>query len=335
MKKTALVIAMTAAINANAETYQAINTDSPTDISTGGNWMVVSPRADQFHLDEIYVSFLDDGKPIVGWMNKPSRGKWVSTSYQSMVQPIGEGPLTIEAWLKFYKSGRYCMQGNYFADDEVINIELWGDGLTVEYEDIPYMCAGGKCNALKQAAVGTYWEIEFLVIGGNREDFPIINPEGLDANLWVTWINHGGRTGFASDVFVRPGACKQEGYVNEAVHPYQNPVDYPERLGLAEIASNDPWRVPVSGDWNCDGKDGIGWYLRDIGKFHLWNGRDMTGEPDHNFWFGPKKRDWTPVAGDWNGDGCDTVAIYNPDNGQFYMKYSHSNGSADDYTWTR
>ena len=63
--------------------------------------------------------------------------------------------------------------------------------------------------------------------------------------------------------------------------------------------------IPVVGDWNGDGIDGIGvvrgskWMLRQT---------PSSGSPDLEFDFGDAAG--IPVVGDWNGNGVDTVGRY-------------------------
>lgn len=318
MRKSVLALSLAAALNANAETQQFVSAFEPSDISTSGNWMVAGSQDPKAGYGFLYAAVVDKPK---GWMMDPARGKWIATSKEAAEGKVGQGATIMETWLGFESAGTYCMKGSYLADDEVIDIELWGAAITAIDEKIPYMCAGGKCNALKQAGIATPFEIEFTV--SPRPDGHNIP---IDAYLWVTYVNHGGPTAFAADMFVIPGSC---GRFN-----YQNFEQEAERLAISSAQANG-WNVPITGDWDCDGRDSIGWYNREIGKFRLWNDNTMTGTPDHDFWYGPKKRNWIPIAGDWNGDGCDTVALYNPDNGLFYQKLTHSNGPADLFTSTR
>lgn len=66
--------------------------------------------------------------------------------------------------------------------------------------------------------------------------------------------------------------------------------------------------VPVSGDWDGDGRDSVGLYQRADATFHL---RDDEGAPLAPLPFGQAGRtDVWPVAGDFDGDGRDTVGLY-------------------------
>ena len=83
-----------------------------------------------------------------------------------------------------------------------------------------------------------------------------------------------------------------------------------------------PGDVPVIGDWNGDGIDGLGvfrngvWYLRN----------SLTaGGADVSLSFGDPGD--VPVVGDWNGDGIDTVGVFR--NGVWYLRNSNTSGVAD------
>jgi hypothetical protein len=63
---------------------------------------------------------------------------------------------------------------------------------------------------------------------------------------------------------------------------------------------------PVTGDWNGDGKTGIGYYDNRDGSWHLRQ-TGMTS-PLPVFKYGMTRGD-RPVVGDWDGDGKDSIAI--------------------------
>jgi hypothetical protein len=125
--------------------------------------------------------------------------------------------------------------------------------------------------------------------------------------------------------------------------------------------------VPVCGDWNGDGRDGIGvvrgatWYLRNaIGggpanvQFNFgragdvplagdWNadGRDTPGVRRANIWylrnalsggaanlqFGYGRADDLPLVGDYNGDRRDTPGVVR--GATWYLRNSNSGGAAN------
>lgn len=87
----------------------------------------------------------------------------------------------------------------------------------------------------------------------------------------------------------------------------------------AEQASD----IPVSGDWNGDGYDTVGFYRPNNGSFYLRNS-NTPGAADLVFAFGTAQD--RPVVGDWNEDGIDTVGLYRPSNGSFYLSNSNKSG---------
>lgn len=81
--------------------------------------------------------------------------------------------------------------------------------------------------------------------------------------------------------------------------------------GWAELAfhfgyAGADW-VPLVGDWNGDGIDGIGLY-----KDGRWLLRDTTdgGSEEMTVHFGLAEPGWQPVAGDWDGDEADGLGLY-------------------------
>jgi hypothetical protein len=83
-----------------------------------------------------------------------------------------------------------------------------------------------------------------------------------------------------------------------------------------------PPGTPVSGDWNHDGTDTIG-FVSD-GRWSLRNS-NSPGSPDISFAYG-RPTD-IPIAGDWNGDGTDTIGVFRA--GVWYLRNSNSAGATD------
>ena len=52
------------------------------------------------------------------------------------------------------------------------------------------------------------------------------------------------------------------------------------------------------GDWDGDGRDGVGVYDPASAVFRLRNSL-TSGNPDAQFRFGPRKQGWKPIAGSW------------------------------------
>ena len=85
--------------------------------------------------------------------------------------------------------------------------------------------------------------------------------------------------------------------------------------------------VPVCGDWNGDGRDGIGVYDPAKG---LWYLRDTAtpGTPDA----GTVQFGWSgasPVVGDWDGDGRDTIGVYDRTAGIWMVRGTNTAGKPD------
>jgi surface antigen len=69
-------------------------------------------------------------------------------------------------------------------------------------------------------------------------------------------------------------------------------------IGPMRSRSAPPGMIPLVGDWDGDGRDGIGYYDPRNGTFHL---RDSpsAGRASYTFKFGP--RGMIPLAGNWSG----------------------------------
>ncbi len=84
--------------------------------------------------------------------------------------------------------------------------------------------------------------------------------------------------------------------------------------------------IPVTGDFDGDGRDSMGIYNTAAGVFFLRN--DISrGNADVTVRFGPGGM--TPLIGDWDGDGDDTIGLYDPVAGIFYLRDSNTAGVAD------
>ena len=86
--------------------------------------------------------------------------------------------------------------------------------------------------------------------------------------------------------------------------------------------------LPLTGDWDGDGSDTVGFYDPSTGKFFLKN-RHEGGVADLVYRFGAIGQGWLPLTGDWDGDGSDTVGFYDPSTGKFFLKNRHEDGVAD------
>ncbi len=85
---------------------------------------------------------------------------------------------------------------------------------------------------------------------------------------------------------------------------------------------------PLAGDWNGDGKDGLGVYDPALGRFRIDDALD-GGAATAEFTLGPTNSTWLPIAGDWDGDGKDGVGLYDPMTSTFRLKNRPQAGSFD------
>lgn len=90
----------------------------------------------------------------------------------------------------------------------------------------------------------------------------------------------------------------------------------------------EPGWVPLTGDWNGNGDEGIGVYKD--GVFMLKSDAG-EGDADLVFPFGNREPGWQPVVGDWDGDGTDTIGVYK--DGLFMLSNNPTAGTTD-YVFT-
>jgi len=81
--------------------------------------------------------------------------------------------------------------------------------------------------------------------------------------------------------------------------------------------------IPVTGDWNSDGKTEIGVFRNSTHLFYLdyngngvWNGASV----DRQYNFGISGD--IPVSGDWNNDGTFEIGVFRPSTHLFYLDYN-------------
>ncbi|MBX3064429.1 MAG: S8 family serine peptidase [Anaerolineae bacterium] len=93
---------------------------------------------------------------------------------------------------------------------------------------------------------------------------------------------------------------------------------------IGKVSQNK--RYAVSGDWNGDGIDTVGYYETWNARFVLTNSSDGSG-PQIIVPFGVSGD--LPIVGDWDGDGVDGIGVHRPSDGTFYLRDSATAGAAD------
>jgi PKD repeat protein len=96
--------------------------------------------------------------------------------------------------------------------------------------------------------------------------------------------------------------------------------------------------IPVSGDWNADGRTEIGVFRNSTDQFYLdytgngtWNGALF----DQQYTFGLSGD--IPISGDWNADGRTEIGVFRNSTHQFYLDYNGNgawNGALFDQQYT-
>jgi DNA-binding beta-propeller fold protein YncE len=89
-----------------------------------------------------------------------------------------------------------------------------------------------------------------------------------------------------------------------------------------------PDTIPVVGDWNNDGTDGIGTYNRATATWNLRQTADAGAPNAGTFVYGTPNASY-PVVGDWNLDGTDTVGVKSTTGATWSLRNSNAAGSAD------
>ncbi|MGQ7295018.1 SpoIID/LytB domain-containing protein [Quadrisphaera sp. KR29] len=179
---------------------------------------------------------------------------------------------------------------------------------------------------------------------GLRSDwFSVVTPSAR------TWMLRGTTDGGAPAVTSRYGgpkdttlACDFDGDGRDGLTTYRdgawtkrdsastpdpNAVTPPE----ATISYGASWMLPVCGDWDGDGRDGVGVYDTRTGTWYLRNSF-TGGDPELKFQYG-----WSaalPVVGDWDGDGKDAIGVYHA--GTWMLRMTATPGRPDrtvQYGW--
>lgn len=107
--------------------------------------------------------------------------------------------------------------------------------------------------------------------------------------------------------------------------------DFYHALPFCADAPRDEALLPVAGDWDGDGFDGVGVFFVGNATFALKQRTDSPGAPDLVFPFGagapPGAR--LPLAGDWAGAGRAGVGVWERATGTFYLKQALAPGPPD------
>ena len=111
-----------------------------------------------------------------------------------------------------------------------------------------------------------------------------------------------------------PTAPNQHWGYTTPSHPdnfgYLNPQDL---IGIAQVLGCER---PLAGDWNGDGRDGVGLYESATAIFSFFDASGTAQERcDQQFGLLGD----VAVVGDWNGDGFDTMGVYRPSEARFYL----------------
>jgi hypothetical protein len=83
-------------------------------------------------------------------------------------------------------------------------------------------------------------------------------------------------------------------YLKDVVEDGNTKADHIVRFGPPDFAG---W-VPVAGDWDGDGNDGIGLYEGKTSTFFL-NNELTDSSTDIRFDYGPNDKGWLPLVGSW------------------------------------
>ena len=85
--------------------------------------------------------------------------------------------------------------------------------------------------------------------------------------------------------------------------------------------------IPVVGDWDGDGVDGIGVFRPGTRDVAAARHAPAAGGVDRRFGFGGAGD--IPVVGDWDGDGRDGIGVYRPSTGEWILRNTASGGGIE------
>ncbi len=86
-------------------------------------------------------------------------------------------------------------------------------------------------------------------------------------------------------------------------------------------------QIPLSGDWNHDGKETIG--VWDPGPPSVVHLRNTSSAAIDDKSFGLGEPGFLPIAGDWNGDTRDSIGFFDPETSEFHLRNKNTNGPFD------
>jgi len=105
------------------------------------------------------------------------------------------------------------------------------------------------------------------------------------------------------------------------------------RLGISEAAKErtvrfgQPGDIPLVGDWDGDGMDGIGVFNPRSGMWSLDN--NIDGRSDLVLRWSAMRTGDIPLAGDWNGDGTTSIGFFRPSDVTWHLRNSNTDGSEE------
>jgi hypothetical protein len=96
---------------------------------------------------------------------------------------------------------------------------------------------------------------------------------------------------------------------------------------VTPFAFGAPNWLPVTGDWDGDGRTTVGVVDPATETFYLRNRNSAGGVDFTPFAFGAPG--WVPLAGDWDGNGTTTAGVFDPNTATFYLRNRNTAGGVD------
>jgi len=105
------------------------------------------------------------------------------------------------------------------------------------------------------------------------------------------------------------------------------------RYPIVKFGPKKKWTYPVCGDWNGNGKDGIGVVRANRDNEWKWRlrNRATSGPARYKFTFLQRGEgmEYEHLVGDWDGDGRDTPGMWLSFRGTWLLRNDNSSGPAD------